>query len=187
MFFKLRSSVRIMTSTLVGRWCTYFILLTCLEIGLVNAQQCDLSPLTYADSQTTFRVGVLAIRGNETAWSEFGPTFSTYLTYRVGRVFDPPVRFEVRPLAFTPILDGAVSGDYDFVFANPSIFSCLESEVGATSLVSMVALRKVNGQEYKLNKFGGVIFTLAGNDEIQDISDLRNKTIATASISGLGR
>jgi hypothetical protein len=134
--------------------------------------------------QSVYRVGVMAIRGIETAFDEFSQTFSNYLSLTVGNRFDPPISFETVPVAFTDIVDRLST--YDFVYANPSVFSCIESEVGANSLVSQIALRTVGGEKYSHTQFGGVIFTRADNDQVNRIEDIKGKRVATVSITGLG-
>jgi serine/threonine protein kinase len=134
--------------------------------------------------QSVYRVGVMAIRGIETALDEFSPTFSNYLTLTVGNRFDPPIEFVTVPVAFNGIVDELST--HDFVYANPSVFSCIESEVGANSLVSQVARRRVSGEDFSLTQFGGVIFTKADNDQVNNIEDIKGKRVATVSITGLG-
>lgn len=131
-------------------------------------------------------VGVLAIRGFEAAYKEFNQTFNDYLTATAGQRFDPPIQFELKPLNFLTLFSDSEAGLVDFIYVNPSAYSCIESEYGARSLVSQISRRVVGGQEYFLKRFGGVIATLADRDDIQTIHDLKDKVIAAASISGLG-
>ncbi|CAB9528643.1 activated protein kinase catalytic subunit alpha-1 [Seminavis robusta] len=152
---------------------------------------CDLqlpTPLSPSASRH-YRVAVLAIRGVETAQAQWGLSFGDYLTATAGKRFDPPVSFEMVPVPFglerEPV-DMFVHGDYDFVYANPSMFSCVDSEVGMNTLVSVVSKRKVNGQVYSLTEFGGVIFTWAGNDQINNVEDLAQKRVGLVNIAGLG-
>ena len=150
---------------------------------------------TYTDSthKEEYRVGVLAIRGTANAYTEFNKTFSEYLTATAGQRFDRPIKFTMVPLNFRSLFsdvelaiktDGAEG--VDFIYVNPSAFSCIESEYGANTLVSQISLRVVGGQQYDLTKFGGVIFARADNDEVNTVEDIRNKSVACASISGLG-
>jgi serine/threonine protein kinase/ABC-type phosphate/phosphonate transport system substrate-binding protein len=132
-----------------------------------------------------YDVGVLAIRGFGAAYAEFNATFSDYLTATAGARFNPPVQFRLKPLNFLLLFSDTASAEVDFFYVNPSAFSCIESEFGASSLVSQISKRKVDDQVYQLTKFGGVIFTLA-NATIDSVYDLRNRSIAAASISGLG-
>jgi len=108
------------------------------------------------------------------------------LTETAGKRFDPPIRFELKPLNFILLFSDVEALNVDFVYVNPSAFSCIESEYGANSLVSQISRRVVGGQVYTLTRFGGVIFTKADRDDIQSLEDVREKIIAAASISGLG-
>lgn len=136
--------------------------------------------------QLVYTVGVLAIRGNEAAFKEFNSTFADYLTATAGQRFDPPVRFQLKPLNFVQLFTDTEATLVDFIYVNPSAFSCIESEYGAQSLVSQISRRVVGGQSHDLTRFGGVIATLRNNTEINSIQDLKGKVIAAASISGLG-
>jgi ABC-type phosphate/phosphonate transport system substrate-binding protein len=134
----------------------------------------------------TYKVGVLAIRGFDDAYAEFNATFSDYLTATAGQRFDPPIRFEMVALDFETLFIDTSAGMVDFIYVNPSAFSCIESEFEAYSLASQVSLRKVNGVKYHLKKFGGVIAALADNDRVNTIRDIEGTIVAAASISGLG-
>lgn len=131
-----------------------------------------------------YRVGVLANRGDDTAYAEFNATFADYLTKTAGRRFDPPIRFSMQPLSFGNIFEE--HKEVDFIFVNPSAFSCIESEYGAQSLVSQISRRKVAGNSYDLTRFGGVIATMANRTDIETLQDIKGKVVAAASISGLG-
>jgi len=133
-----------------------------------------------------FTVGVLAIRGFEAAYNEFNTTFQDYLTATAGQQFDPPITFRMEPLNFLTLFSSADQATVDFIYLNPSAYSCVESEYEAHSLASQVSRRNINGAVYHLKKFGGVIATLANRTDIQTIYDLKDKRIAAASISGLG-
>ncbi|CAB9522693.1 activated protein kinase catalytic subunit alpha-1 [Seminavis robusta] len=153
---------------------------------------CDLLPLpaSLLPSQSRiYRVAVLAFRGVDTAQEQWSLLFGDYLTATAGKRFDPPVSFEMVPVPFglerEPV-DEFIQGGYDFVYANPSMFSCVDSEVGMNTLVSVISKRKVNGQVYSLTEFGGVIFTWAGNDQINKVEDLAEKRLGLANIAGLG-
>ena len=133
-----------------------------------------------------YRVGVLAIRGFDAAYEEFNKTFTDYLTLTAGQRFDPPIEFEIKPLNFISLFSDVEESIVDFIYVNPSAFSCIESEYTARSLVSQISRRSVGGETFALKKFGGVIATRADRDDIDSIYDLEGKVIAAASISGLG-
>lgn len=133
-----------------------------------------------------YTVGVLAIHGFETAHLEFKKTFSDYLTAAVGPRFDKPIRFEIKPLDFVSLFPNVENRNVDFIYADPGVYSCIESEYGAESLASQISRRRVGDQVYDLTHFGGVIATLSNRDDIQTLKDLKGKVVAAASISGLG-
>lgn len=133
-----------------------------------------------------YRVGVLAIRGFEAAYNEFNKTFTDYLTVTAGQRFDPPIEFEIKPLNFYLLFSDVEDSIVDFIYVNPSAYSCIESEYTARSLASQISRRKISGNVYDLSKFGGVIAARAERDDINSIHDLKDKVIGAASISGLG-
>ncbi|KAL3934069.1 MAG: hypothetical protein SGBAC_010128 [Bacillariaceae sp.] len=133
-----------------------------------------------------FVVGVLAIRGFEAAMTDYNKTFEEYLTATAGQRFDPPISFRMQPLNFLTLFTYVEQREVDFIYVNPSAFSCIESEYEAHSLASQVSSRNVDGNTYELKKFGGVIIVLKNRTDINSIDDLKDKVIAAASISGLG-
>ena len=161
--------------------------------SLVQGQQGQCSVPKFsrpAGHSSTYRVGVLANRGVETAFAEFNSTFAEYLTATAGPKFDPPIRFELVPLPFGgehSVVDaGQETGSYDFLFMNPSLNSCIESETNARSIATFNSRRRVQGNTYDLSQFGGVIFTRHDNTDIHTLSDLKGKRVSCVSISGLG-
>lgn len=162
---------------------------------LSSSEQCLFSQRTFNEQihKKVYRVGVLAIRGADAAYSEFNSTFSDYLAGTAGQRFSEPLEFEMVPLNFLSLFGdvelaaNTQGGDgVDFIYVNPSAYSCIETEYGANTLVSQISLRQVGGKSYELTRFGGVIVTRADNNNIQTIHDLKNKRVACASISGLG-
>lgn len=106
----------------------------------------------------------------------------------VGNNFDPPIEFENVPLQFKgTILDDFESTQFDFIYTNPAILSCVASEYGMNHLVSVTSRRVVKGVEHHLDVFGGVIFTLANNTSIQSLADIKDKRVGLISLSGFGR
>ena len=163
------------------------------EGNFVGGDVCIPSLLNYTEPKLEYRVGVLAIRGQDAAYAEFNKTFSDYLTSTAGKRFSPAITFKLIPLNFIALFDDVekatqTSGadGVDFIYVNPSAFSCIESEYAANTLVSQISRRVVGGQEYHLTKFGGVIFARKDNANVNTIADIKDKTVACASISGLG-
>ena len=173
------------------------------------------SPLSYSDChkdlipfdesrghKRKFRVAVHAVRGLEEDLASYNETFATYLTATAGRRFDPPIEFELVAVGYEELFSAVekveeyhsvASGQYDekqdeqvdFIFANPSSYSCIGVEYGVTPLVTKISHTVVRGQSYSLDVLGGVIFARADNDAIHSIYDLKNKIIAASSLSVL--
>ncbi|GAB5364379.1 hypothetical protein AAMO2058_000965100 [Amorphochlora amoebiformis] len=136
----------------------------------------------YTASKEVWKIGGLAIRGPTDFHARFSPTFSTYLTETVGPQFNPPIRFESIALDFSSTFTQVEQASVDFIYTNPSAFSCLESEFDVSAIVTLRNFRQGN----ELTRFGGIIFTRSDNDEINAIADLEGKIVEAVSISGLG-
>ena len=136
--------------------------------------------------QTRFTVGVLAIRGKEAAYKEHNKTWNEYLNCEVQCRFRPAIQFEMLPLDFSTLFTSIPTRQVDFVYVNPSAYSCIESEWGASSLASQKTRTVVDGTAYETSQFGGIIFTKKERADINTITDLKGKSVAAASISGLG-
>ncbi|CAB9520615.1 Ephrin type-B receptor 3 (Fragment) [Seminavis robusta] len=149
--------------------------------GCVSAMIQPYDPVRHEPHYT---IGVLANRGDATALKEWNMTFGEYLTETAGRRFNPPIRFSMRPLSFGHIFEE--HQQVDFIHVNPAAYSCIAAEYGAQPLVSQVSRRTAGDRTYNLDVFGGVIVALANNTGINVLEDLKDKIIATASISGLG-
>jgi hypothetical protein len=132
-----------------------------------------------------YRIAVDAINGVDNAFETYNELFSTYLTATAGRRFDRDMEFEMVPMHFTGIFHAAKNSEIDFVFADPGIYSCLGVEVGAQPLATAVSRLEVRGITYDLDVYGGVIFTQAGNNAINNIQDLKDKVIGAGDISML--
>eukprot|EP00977_Amphora_coffeiformis_P006242 scaffold1341_cov178-Amphora_coffeaeformis.AAC.19 len=153
----------------------------------ITAQSCRRQVKPAPSSKTVYRIGLLANRGIETSYKEYNATVE-YLTKSVGPLFDPPLTFEPAPVPFDDVvIDSLESGDFDFSFSNPSIFTCMASEIGAKAMSTQIAKRNVQGKTYEVTQLGGVIVTLAENQEVKTLADLKDKRIGLMSISGIGR
>jgi hypothetical protein len=85
-------------------------------------------------TKQVWTVGVLAIRGEADAYDKFNSTFATYLTATAGQRFDPPIEFRMKPLDFVNVFTDSEQGLVDFIYVNPSLFSCIESEYVSMTL-----------------------------------------------------
>ena len=165
-------------------------LVTNASASAADGQAQCVRPFLDQTQKQVYRVGVLAIRGRENAYKEFNKTFSDYLTATVGSRFDPPIAFELKPLNFVTLFSDVEEKMVDFIYVNPSAFSCIESEHGANTLVTQISKRRVavggENKVFHLTKFGGVIIARADNANVNSIRDIKGKSVACASISGLG-
>ncbi|KAG7373606.1 signal transduction histidine kinase [Nitzschia inconspicua] len=159
-------------------------------VSSTTSSKCSGEPVIPFDLQThrktTFTIGVLAVRGQAEAFAQYNATWNTYLTATAGRRFDPPVSFEMKPLNFNSFFTASESATVDFIYVNPTAYSCIESEYTTHSLASQISRAVIGDTVYDLNMFGGLIITRRDNDQVQTIHDLRDKIVAAASISSLG-
>lgn len=133
-----------------------------------------------------YRVAVYANEGNDAAYRKYQTLFEDYLTETAGRKFDPPLQFEMVPVTQTELVRVAEEEEVDFMFSSSSVYSCMATEKEAQALVTVINRRKVRGYEYDLDEYGGVMFTLADNKDINVIEDFRERTIGAASITAMG-
>lgn len=156
-----------------------------LLIPSLKAQYwCNQHRVKRSDDQPVFKVGVYANRGIDTATEEYARTFVDYLSLTAGRELDPPARFELVAALPSEAYETLIPPHVDFLFANPAVFACLESEYGARSLSTFVANTLYNGTTYELDQFGGVIVTRVDNDEINTVADIKGKRVGALSMGG---
>ena len=130
-----------------------------------------------------YTVGVDAPTGIDKAWRELNMTFETYLTEVVGKRFDPPIEFKMKPSQW-PLLDWIDSAeDVDLMYADTGTYSCIGTEIGAQPLATTVASLESRGRDFELDSYGGTILTLASNTAVNTIEDLKNKVIAAEAFS----
>ena len=81
-------------------------------------------------------------------------------------------------------MNKAAAEEVDFFFSSSAVQSCMATEHQAQALVTIINRREARGHTYELDKYGGVMFTLAGNDRVNTIQDLKDKTIGAGDITG---
>ena len=149
-----------------------------------TASRHDLDPRTH---KTKYRVAVEAFHGFEAATAEYEKIFSDYLTATAGQRFNPPIEFEMFPVTYQGLFHAIDDDDsdqaVDFVFSNPGFYSCIGVEFGATALATVISHVHARGHVFDLDQYGGVMFTLAGRKDINNVDDLRDKIIGAGGIS----
>eukprot|EP00980_Cylindrotheca_fusiformis_P012392 scaffold3043_cov121-Cylindrotheca_fusiformis.AAC.8 len=130
-----------------------------------------------------YNIGVHAPSGIEKAWKQFNLTFETYLNEAVGKRFDPPIEFKMKPTEYP--LNSWIDNkeDVDFMYSDTGLYSCIGTEIGVQPLGTTIASLESRGREYNLDVYGGTILALASNREIRTIEDLTDKVIAAQAIS----
>lgn len=127
-----------------------------------------------------YRVGVFNSDGGDAVtFQYYNLTFSQYLTATAGQAFDPPIQFDMVPVTLTDLMEGAVSENIDFMFASSAVSSCMATEHEVQPLVTIINRRETRGHAFDLDLYGGVIFTLAGNDRVNTIEDIKDKVIGS--------
>jgi two-component system sensor histidine kinase TtrS len=143
--------------------CVLFWLATCLLPASAAGQQ-------------EVTVGVLAHRGVDTAIEMWTPT----VDYLAGRISGR--RFRLLPLDLRQMPAALERGELDFILTNPGNYVELEAGYGITRIATLMNIRQ--GRPSK--RFGAVIFTRAGRDDIHTLADLRGKTFGAVDEGAFG-
>lgn len=126
--------------------------------------------------KTMLKIGVLAKRGPERALKKWQP-LADYLSEAV-----PEYSFEVVPLNFEEIYAAIKANEIDFAIANSGMYVDFEGDYGANRIATLKNLRL--GNPYI--EFGGVILAKADRNDIEDLSDLKDKTFMAVNKTSLG-
>lgn len=123
------------------------------------------------------RIGVLAFRPKAQTLAQWQPLAA------ILKQAMPERDFVIEVLSF-PELDLAVaSRQLDFVLTNPGHYVLLTRRSGLSAPLATLA---VNDNGRPTTAFGGVIFSHAGQAQINTLSDIKGKTIAVTSTDSLG-
>ncbi len=124
----------------------------------------------------TYKIGVLAKNGPVKALKKWKST-GEYLTAKLAGK-----SFEIIPLSFDAVNGAIQSGAVDFFLVNSSMYVTAKVRYGASAIATMINSR----QGQPLQSFGGVIFTLAENEDINSLDDLKGKTFMAVKKSSFG-
>lgn len=130
-----------------------------------------------------YRVGIYSSESDEVVYDMYNVTFAQYLTATAGQRFDPPIEFDIIPVTLESLSQKAIKEEVDFFFSSSAVFSCMAAEHKAQPLVTIINRREARGRVYELDQYGGVIFTLATNEDINTLEDLKDKTIGCGGIT----
>ena len=127
-----------------------------------------------AAAEPTVNIGVLAKRGADKAFQQWGPT-AEYLSKRLNR------DFKIIPLKFTEIEPALKDRKIDFLLANSAFYARFEEKYGLKAIVTMSNRKSI----VALDKFGGVVFTRK-NSRIRNLNDIKGKKFMCVKYSSFG-
>ncbi|USD40087.1 PhnD/SsuA/transferrin family substrate-binding protein [Vibrio sp. SCSIO 43135] len=141
---------------------------------------CTLFTKTHASlSQTTeskpIKVGVLAVRGEAKALSDWGPTIDWFNTQQ------PEVSFELVPLNLPEVQAAVEAQDIDYLITNAAQSVFLSRKYSASWLATLKSQR-ANGSLYAT---GGALVVLQ-ESLFEDLGDLQGKIISLMNVKQVG-
>ncbi|MEN8213084.1 MAG: PhnD/SsuA/transferrin family substrate-binding protein [Pseudomonadota bacterium] len=141
--------------------CSALLLLT--ASGLLHASE-------------AIRIGVLSHRGDDVTHQMWDST-ANYLSYALH-----PKKFEIVPLDFDEVEPAVRNAAIDFLLVNSGIYVNLEEKHRISRIVTLD--NGMVGQH--LNVFGGVIFTRADRDDINQLADISGRSFIAVDETSLG-
>ncbi len=147
---------------MIKKTLVFFTIIFSLSVGLASGE--------------TYKIGVLAKRGPIKALKQWKAT-GDYLTAKI-----PGKTFEIVPLDFDAVNPAIEKGEVDFFLVNSSMFVTAKVKYGASPIATMINSR----QGQPLKSFGGVILTLADNEDINSLADLKGKSFMAVKGSSFG-
>lgn len=127
-------------------------------------------------SGEVIEIGILSHRGDAATLKTWLP-MADYLTQSID-----DREFRIVPLDFDEIDPAVKNRDIDFLLVNPGIYVTMEVRHRISRIATLNKI--VSGGPY--NVFGGVIFTRHDRDDIQQLADLRNKSLMAVDQISLG-
>ena len=147
--------------------------LTTLLFVLTVAELVAIAP---AHADETLTLGVFAYRPDSVLQDRYQP-LTDYLSRETG------IQIELEILNQENMSRAIAANRLDFFLTNPSHFLLIRSERSLTGVLATLVRRS---GESSTTSLGGVIFAKAERDDIQDLADIRNKTIASPGVHFLG-
>ena len=131
---------------------------------------------TFAEDSTRLRFGVLSFQTVEMTKKQWLP-----LAKEIERAF-PAHTVDLLPLNYADLDAAAKAGQLDFILTNPEHYILLKNSMGMNAIATLITME----QGIPLAQFAGVIFTHADRTDIQTLTDLNGKKIASATELSLG-
>ena len=125
---------------------------------------------------STVRIGVLSFRDLEATRKQWTP-LAGYLEEQM-----PGYLFAIKPFHQDDLSKAVANGEVDFILTQPEHYVLLRSRY---RLAAVATLTQQIG-ERSVSHLGGVIFCRSERNDINELKDLRNQTIAAAQQHSLG-
>lgn len=122
-------------------------------------------------SARDLKIGVLNIRGPDDT-IKYWQQVSDYLNEQM-----PDNHFVVVPHSYKSMEKAVANGQLEFAVVNPAQYIELEVKYGAAAIATQIS----HSGQTEASYFGTVIFTKANRTDIASLSDLRGKSLITAS------
>lgn len=151
------------------------VYLTTLKEDTVDIEYTHSYQEEYSDP-SIIRIGVLIDQtavSTVDSWTATASLLSTEITNH---------SFVIVPLEFDEVNQKVTDEDVDFVLINPSMYVELVVKNDVSSILTMNN-KNVN---FESTSFGGVIFTKAGNDDINSFNDIISKDFAAVDEKSFG-
>jgi len=129
---------------------------------------------TGVQAQSEIKIGVLAKRGAEKAYEQWGPT-AKLISEKLSR----PAA--IVPLKFVEIEPALANRKIHFLIANSGFYASMQEKHNLKVIATMVNRR----QNVALEKFGGVIF-VRKDSKIKQLKDIRGKQFMCVKYSSFG-
>jgi diguanylate cyclase (GGDEF)-like protein/PAS domain S-box-containing protein len=125
----------------------------------------------------TVEIGVLAFRPKPEMLKKWQP-LEKVLVRAI-----PNHRFRVTTYDYPELEQAVADKRVDFVLTNPAHFILLSRRLGVSAPLATLI---VDDHGVPLSSFGGVIFTQAGRNDLQELADLKDKRLATPDTGSFG-
>ncbi len=122
-------------------------------------------------SASDLRIGVLSIRNPEDT-IKYWQQISDHLNEQI-----PDNHFVIVPHSYKSMEKAVADGQLEFAVVNPAQYIELEAKYGASAIATQISHSAQTESSY----FGTVIFTKSNRADIVTLSDLRGKSLITAS------
>ncbi len=121
-------------------------------------------------SAENVNIGILAVMGQDETVKSWKPT-ADYLTGEI-----PEHKFRIIPLDHKTIEQAVEKNRVQFFITNPGNYVTLAKKYSATRIATRISLYG----DFEYDRLGAVIFTKAGRNDINEITDLKGKKFIAA-------